>query len=50
MSSYLIPGYDRWLDGPFERDIDARAEAAGSDSEEEVEDESTDEDLWEDYP
>lgn len=37
MSSNLIPGYDRWLDDPFQRDMDARAEAAESDDEEETE-------------
>lgn len=25
MNDLLLPGYDRWLDSPFEREMDARA-------------------------
>lgn len=26
MSDLLLPNYDRWLDAPYERDMDARAD------------------------
>lgn len=32
MSDLLLPGYDRWLDCPFERDMDARVEDAEMDA------------------
>lgn len=34
MSYDLLPGYDRWLDSPFERDMDARVEDADMDERE----------------
>lgn len=47
--SDLIPGLHKWLDGPYQRDMDQRAVIAENE-EEEPDDESADEDLWEDYP
>ncbi len=46
MSNNLnLPGYDRWLDAPFQQDMDARAAAEEDDAELDQDDVRADLDL-----